>query len=45
MANAVMQTGRSNGTRGENYDYAFKVSYIRPVFFVQMLLLQVGFEL
>ena len=33
MANAVMQTGRSNGTRGENYDYAFKVSYIRPVFF------------
>jgi len=28
MANAVMQTGRSNGTRGENYDYAFKVMLI-----------------
>lgn len=34
MANAVMHTGRSNGGRGENYDYAFKVSgEIRPVRF------------
>ena len=31
MANAVMQTGRSNGTRGDNYDYAFKVSSVRSV--------------
>ncbi|XP_065065964.1 ras-related protein Rab-26-like isoform X1 [Rhopilema esculentum] len=28
MANAVTQTGRSNGARGENYDYAFKVMLI-----------------
>lgn len=28
MANAVMHTGRSNGGRGENYDYAFKVMLI-----------------
>ena len=28
MANAVMQAGRTNGTRGENYDYAFKVRNI-----------------
>ena len=32
MANAVMPTGRSDGTPGENHEYAFRVSYIRPVF-------------